>query len=202
MAQVIRFGHRRQPLLSARNLVLLVAVGAAIFALTVSYRDQLGELTASYKPEPRTPARPIANSGPTIVKLGVPPPAPLEGPIDARRITVVDSDTIRIEGQGFRLVGFETPEKGLQAKCAAEREKAAQATRRLRDIVAGGALKFERVACACEGGTEGTLRCNDGRLCGVLSAAGRDVSDILIGEGLARPYVCGRTKCPAKQPWC
>ena len=97
MAQVIRFGPKRQPLLSARNLVLLLAVGAAVFALGASYRDQFGELTASYKPEARTPSQPVANSGPTVVKLGVPAPAPLDGPIDARRITVVDGDTIRVE---------------------------------------------------------------------------------------------------------
>jgi endonuclease YncB( thermonuclease family) len=115
---------------------------------------------------------------------------------------VIDGDTIRIEGQNFRLVGFDTPEKGLQAKCAAEREKAVKAAARLREIVAAGTLKFERVACACEGGTEGTLRCNDGRLCAVLSASGREVSDILISEGLARPSVCSRIKCQPKQSWC
>ena len=134
--------------------------------------------------------------------LKEPAPAPLEGMIDARRITVLDGDTIRIEGQSFRLIGFDTPEKGLQARCAAEREKAVQATQRLRGIVAAGGLKFERVACPCEPSSEGTIRCNDARLCAVLSAGGREISDILIGEGLARPLVCSRTKCPPKQPWC
>jgi len=41
-------------------------------------------------------------------------------------------------------------------------------------------------------GTEGTLRCNYGRSCGVLRARGQDVGALLIAEGLARTYVCGR----------
>jgi len=207
MAYVARFGHRRyglrrSPFFSARNLVLVVAVAVAVFALIASYRDQIGELTASYTPTARPSASSTPANSPTVVKLGQPQPAPIEGAIDARRIAVIDGDTIRIEGRSYRLLGFDVPEKGLSARCAVEREKASQATQRLRDIVAGGGLKFQRVACPCEPGTEGTLVCSDARLCGVLSVAGRDVSDILISEGFARPLVCSRTKCPPKQSWC
>jgi len=208
MAQAVRFGHRRYgyrrtSVFSARNLVLAVAVAGALLALGASYRDQLGELTASYTPSAHPAPPPVATNAPTVVKLGVPAPEPIEGAIDARRITVVGGDTIRIEGQSFRLIGFDTPSTGLSARCAAERDKAVQATQRLRDIVAAaGGLKFQRVACPCEPGSEGTLRCNDALPCGVLSISGRDISDILISEGAARPYVCSRTKCPPKQSWC
>ncbi len=207
MAQAVRFGHRRYgyrrtSFFSARNIVLAVAVAGALLALAASYRDQLGELTASYTPAMHPAPPPVATNAPTVVKLGVPVPEPVEGAIDARRITVVGGDTIRIEGLTYRLVGFDTPSTGLSARCTAEREKSAQAVQRLRDIVAAGGLKFQRVACPCEPGTEGTLRCNDAHLCGVLSISGRDISDILISEGVARPYVCSRTKCPPKQSWC
>ena len=59
------------------------------------------------------------------------------------------------------------------------------------------------VECACAAGTQGTDRCNFGRSCGVLRVDGRDVGDILIAEGLAAPFQCGRTSCPRlPRPWC
>jgi hypothetical protein len=62
--------------------------------------------------------------------------------------------------------------------------------------------RLTRVVCACRPGLEGTQNCNFGRLCGSLSIGGRDVGSILIGEGLAHPYVCGTTSCPQRRPWC
>ena len=64
-------------------------------------------------------------------------------------------------------------------------------------------IEFERVACSCQPGTEGTDRCNFGRLCGSLIVDGQDVGSTLIAEGLAVPYRCGRTRCPPRpEPWC
>jgi endonuclease YncB( thermonuclease family) len=123
-------------------------------------------------------------------------------PIEPGAIEIVDGDTIRARGDVYRLVGFDTPESGLQARCEAERALAARATFRLRQLVAGGGLRLERVPCACRKGTEGTQRCNYGRLCGVLRAGGRDVAAIMIGEGLAREYICSGTRCPRRQSWC
>jgi hypothetical protein len=37
---------------------------------------------------------------------------------------------------------------------------------------------------------------------GVLAIRGKDVAEILIGEGLARRYVCGATRCPKREKWC
>jgi endonuclease YncB( thermonuclease family) len=123
-------------------------------------------------------------------------------PIQPGLIHIVDGDTIRIAGWSFRLVGFDTPEAGRLAKCASERALAARATARLHQLVAGGNLRFQRIPCACRPGTEGTRRCNYGRLCASLSANGRDVGTILIGEGLAHRYVCGATSCPRRAGWC
>lgn len=36
----------------------------------------------------------------------------------------------------------------------------------------------------------------------MLKANGEDVGQILIREGLARPFVCGNYQCPKRQPWC
>jgi endonuclease YncB( thermonuclease family) len=122
-------------------------------------------------------------------------------PVDPSQVETLDGDTIRVAGETFRLVGFDAPET-YRAQCPAERELGNRATDRLRQLVATGGLDLERVACACRPGTEGTPRCNYGRSCGILGAAGRDVAGVLIAEGLARAFVCGRTSCPPRQSWC
>ncbi|KKZ84563.1 hypothetical protein RPHASCH2410_PC01205 (plasmid) [Rhizobium phaseoli Ch24-10] len=38
---------------------------------------------------------------------------------------------------------------------------------------------------------------------GMLLVDGKDVGSILISEGLAVPFVCGRKSCPPRpRPWC
>jgi endonuclease YncB( thermonuclease family) len=130
------------------------------------------------------------------IKVARPDPRQ-SGPID-----VVDGDTVRYEGFTYRLVGFDTPERGDRARCDDERQRAERATQRLRGLISAGSPRLTRVACACRPGDEGTSRCNYGRLCGVLMVGGRDVGQILIGEGLAHPYVCSGTSCPKRRPWC
>jgi micrococcal nuclease len=122
-------------------------------------------------------------------------------PVEPSQVEVLDGDTIRIGSETFRLVGFDTPET-YRARCPSERELGNRATFRLRQLVAGGGLDLERIACSCPSGTEGTQRCNYGRSCGVLKARGRDVGSLLIAEGLAHVYVCGRTSCPSRGSWC
>jgi endonuclease YncB( thermonuclease family) len=117
-------------------------------------------------------------------------------------ITVVDGDTVRHQGQVYRLVGFDTPEKGGLAQCEQERKLAEKATQRLRQLLLSGSADLRRVSCECRPGEEGTPRCNYGRLCGSLTLAGRDVGGILINEGLAHPYVCSAGRCPQKRSWC
>ncbi|WFU45415.1 hypothetical protein QA640_46140 (plasmid) [Bradyrhizobium sp. CB82] len=67
----------------------------------------------------------------------------------------------------MRLVGFDTPKRGRAATTSTRRAEAA--TKRLRELIAGGEPRLQRVACACHPGEEGTSRCNYGRLCGLLS---------------------------------
>jgi len=120
----------------------------------------------------------------------------------AQRIEVIDGDTVRFEDASYRLVGFDTPERGDKARCDDERRRAEAATTRLRALIAGGDARLIRLACACRPGQEGTRYCNYGRLCGSLSIGGRDVGQILIGEDLAHPYVCGATSCRQRRRWC
>ncbi len=123
-------------------------------------------------------------------------------PISPNAIRVVDGDTIRAHGSSVRLVGFDTPERGSLAKCEGERILAARATERLRELVSAGPVDLQIVDCACRPGTEGTRRCNGGRACGVMAVNGRNVGDVLISEGLARPYVCDGPRCPRRGSWC
>jgi endonuclease YncB( thermonuclease family) len=123
-------------------------------------------------------------------------------PIHPNEIEVVDGDTIRARGVTLvRLVGFDAPET-WRAKCPAERSLGTRATERLRQLVASGPLDLTEVVCSCRPGTHGTKKCNHGRECGTLTVRGKDVGEILIAEGLARPFVCGVTSCPRQESWC
>lgn len=116
---------------------------------------------------------------------------------------VIDGDTVRVQGQTFRLVGFDTPETGNRSRCLHESALGDRATYRLRELIGSAAsVELTPLPCACRPGTQGTSQCNHGRSCGTLRANGRDVGDILISEGLARSYLCGATSCPRRGQWC
>ena len=125
--------------------------------------------------------------------------------LTARQITVVDGDTITVRGMNgsIRLVGFNTPET-FEPRCDAGLRLGRKATSRLNQLVRQAAsIELEMVRCACPPGTQGTQDCNYGRSCGHLNVDGRDVGGILIAEGLAARFICGRTSCPpTPRPWC
>jgi len=78
------------------------------------------------------------------------PEPPQSGPIE-----VIDGDTVRLQGiMVYRLLGFDTPERGDNARCDCERRRAEEARDRLRKLVAGGGTSFKRVACGCRAGQE------------------------------------------------
>ncbi|CAK07614.1 MULTISPECIES: thermonuclease family protein [Rhizobium] len=125
------------------------------------------------------------------------------GPVD-QAFTVTDGDTVHVAGEraGTRLVGFNTPEK-FSPQCEYERKLGERASSRLRELVKSPNLQLTKVPCACPAGSEGTDACNHGRSCGVLKVDGRDVGQILIGEGLAVPFICEGNRCPrTPRPWC
>ncbi|MBW9114590.1 thermonuclease family protein [Rhizobium cauense] len=132
------------------------------------------------------------------------PPSSASSDFSSSRFSVTDGDTIHVDGEvnGTRLVGYNAPEV-FSPRCASEKELGDRATDRLKELVRAGPVNLSRVPCACIPGTEGTDRCNYGRSCAVLYVSGRDVSSIMVGEGLAVPFVCSKAKCPpTPRPWC
>ena len=111
---------------------------------------------------------------------------------------VIDGDTVEIS-VGFlpeplppklsiRVLGIDTPEKAPRAKCEAEAEKAKLAS------------AFTKAAVANAHEIDVQLKEWDkygGRVLGYVYLDGKSLSDLLINEGLARPY-----HGEAKSSWC
>jgi micrococcal nuclease len=107
--------------------------------------------------------------------------------IDGRAVGVVDGDSIAVDGQEWRLVGFDAPETE-RAKCEAERRLGLLAKRRLEQILRGSG-PFALV--------DSGHRDRHKRPLGSLMVAGIDVASTLVSEDLARPYAGG-----IKRGWC
>src|SRR5260370_40981009 len=102
-------------------------------------------------------------------------------------IEVIDGDTVRLNGAVYRLVGFDTPERGDKARCDDERRRAEAATTRLRGLIAGGGARLNPVSCSRPHGPEGTQKCNYARPSRALFFGGVDVSVPITHHGLPPP---------------
>lgn len=124
--------------------------------------------------QPDTPSRPAQSvTGPVSVT--------------ATALRVVDGDTVEFEGLSYRLTGYDTPEV-RHADCEAEKTLGDRATARLQALIDAAASMELRVEAG---------RDRYGRGLGSLLVDGRDVSDVLISEGLARRYNGGQ-----RLGWC
>lgn len=99
---------------------------------------------------------------------------------------VVDGDTFYLGGEKIRIADIDTPETH-PPRCAAEAELGERATLRLRALLNDGAFALETID-----------RDEDihGRKLRTVTRDGRSLGDLLVGEGLARPYGEGR------RSWC
>lgn len=102
------------------------------------------------------------------------------------RNCVVDGDTFWMDGQKIRIAGIDAPETH-PSRCAYEEELGGKATRRLRELLNGGRVELVSIA---------RDRDRYGRLLRNVRVNRRDVGDVMIAEGLVRPYGTGR------RPWC
>ena len=99
---------------------------------------------------------------------------------------IVDGDTLWFQGTKYRLYGIDTPEKAPNHKCAQEGLWARQATMRLQEIMSGGPFTIS---------THGKDRY--GRTLARFHVWGSTAGQILLDEGLARPYAGRR-----RRGWC
>jgi endonuclease YncB( thermonuclease family) len=107
-------------------------------------------------------------------------------------VTVTDGDTIRANGEPYRLVGFNTPELST-GKCEAERKLATQARVRLQQLVREPTARLQEVLC------HGS---NFGRKCAVVYVGGRNIASLMVRERLAEDYWCSSSGCPRRKNWC
>jgi len=99
---------------------------------------------------------------------------------------VVDGDTFWMDGVKIRIADIDTPET-YPPRCAHEAALGARATDRLQALLNAGPLALE-----------GIDRDEDryGRKLRIVIRGGRSIGDMLVAEGLARPWG------GARRPWC
>lgn len=107
--------------------------------------------------------------------------------VDPATVYVVDGDTIRMDGDSWRLVGLDTPET-FDPHCDFELALGQAATARLRALMTSGRLVEVIRLPGRDRFDRGLAR---------LYVGGENIADILIREGLARAYDGGR-----RQSWC
>lgn len=109
-------------------------------------------------------------------------------------LLVTDGDTFRARVEiwpgietvtAVRIRGIDTPE--LRGKCPAEREQAIAARERLRTLLAAGPVQLSQVEPDKFAG----------RVDATVTVNGRELGQVLVSEGLARPYAGG-----TRQGWC
>lgn len=135
-----------------------------------------------------------------VVMLAVPacateqPTPPMVIDANADVIKVYDGDTITVDAHpwpgisirtGVRVRGIDTPE--IRGKCEGEKAAARVARDRMAKL-AGAAVRLENVG---KGKYAGRV------VADVITAAGDNAGQVLINEGLARPYDGGK-----RQGWC
>src|SRR5690606_26543787 len=90
-------------------------------------------------------------------------------------------------GERYRLENIDTPETGPRARCVAERQLGARATEQARAFITSArALEVRRT---------GRIDRYD-RVIAFVEIDGRDLGELMIARGLARPWR-GR-----REPWC
>lgn len=101
----------------------------------------------------------------------------------------IDGDTIRIGTETIRVLNIDTPEIG-QARCPSERSRGLAAKARTQALLTTSAtLGLRR-------GDGRRQKDRYGRTLARVYVDGRDLGDILIAEGHARPWTGKR------RPWC
>ena len=115
----------------------------------------------------------LALTGLSTDLFGRASPPPTRVSAEASAVSVIDGDTLRLDGQVVRLRGVEAPDRG--DRCAGHRDCGGAATSALAGLVRG-----RRVECALAG------RDGMGRPYAACEANGTDLSRAIVASGWAR----------------
>lgn len=100
---------------------------------------------------------------------------------------MVDGDTVKVGNQRYRLVGYDTPETWIP-RCDFEYALGKTASARARELVANAGMVDLVILPGRDKYDRGLAS---------IYIRGVDLGDLLIREGLARPYTGGR-----RGSWC
>lgn len=124
----------------------------------------------------------------------------IDGPVDARILRVIDSDTYEFVAYPFpeiavwgqvRVDGIDSPEKN--AKCQYEKDLSAKATTYVLNLFAANKNNVKMYVIGLKGSDGGAF----GRYRAQLRVDGQSLSEMMIKEGLAREYHGGK-----RRSWC
>ena len=111
--------------------------------------------------------------------------------VAADGLRVVDGDTIHLNGMPIRLLHIDTPET-WSPRCQRELELGMVATKRLEELLDGHEVTYQATGYD-----------RFGRVLARVYADGVDVSEVLLREGHALPYVPGpHAKAKRLATWC
>jgi len=111
--------------------------------------------------------------------------------VAADGLRVVDGDTIHLNGMPIRLLQIDTPET-WSPRCQQELELGMAATKRLRELLDGHEVTYQATGYD-----------RFGRVLARVYADGVDVSEVLLREGHALPYIPGqKSKADRLVKWC
>ncbi|RUV98341.1 thermonuclease family protein [Mesorhizobium sp. M5C.F.Ca.IN.020.14.1.1] len=105
-------------------------------------------------------------------------------------VLAIDGDTIIADGTRIRIANIDAPEI-RDFHCDAERRLGLVAKRRMVELLASGPVTVHP-----GDPKSGRLKDRYGRMLATIEVDGRDVGEIMIGEGLARPWTGKR------RSWC
>lgn len=100
---------------------------------------------------------------------------------------VVDGDTFWLDGERIRIADIDTPETH-PSRCAEEARLGNAATDRLHALLNAGAFELTSIDRDTD---------RYGRKLRIIERNGQSIGDVLVAEGLARPYSGGR-----RAGWC
>ncbi|MBL4720678.1 MAG: thermonuclease family protein [Alphaproteobacteria bacterium] len=137
----------------------------------------------------------VGTAFPTTTQAAGSRSAVLSGPVAAQVLRVIDGDTVRVRATVWlgstveidvRLAGIDAPE--IRGRCAREKQLAASARDALLFMLGDGPIVLHDVRYGKYAGRV---------IARIIAADGRDVSETLQAQGLARPYTGGK-----RARWC